>query len=321
MTSTTRLVCAGETLVDLIAQPATTPPTFVAVPGGAPFNAAIAASRLGTATAFLGRRSTDGFGELIASRLDDEGVDTSMLAVGAELTTVAFAHVDDGGVATYSFHLAETSNRSFLAEDLPMLPRDAVLAVTLGAITLDDEPMGQALRVLMRREHGRRLVVFDPNVRTIAPDRLVDTRIQIEDALAHVDVVKVSDEDLATLHPAFSTEEVAARWLELGPALVIVTRADGADAHRTTGTIRVSGHKVDVVDTVAAGDTFGAGVVTSLIAAADEPLSRGGIEAFDDDVVRDALRLGSAAAAVVCTRRGAQPPTRAEVDAMLASAG
>lgn len=310
----TQLVVAGEALVDLIADPGQAG-TFHAREGGAPYNASVAASRLGVATAWLGRLSDDGFGVLLGDRLRAEGVDTGLAATGGEPTSLAVAQLDDDGRATYAFYLDGTTNRSYLAEDLPMLPQGAALAVTFGAIGLDDEPMGQALSVLVRREAGRRLVTLDPNVRPSAVADRHAYRRALDDLVASVAVVKTSDEDLELL--GLDAFEHAAGWVagSDGPALVVMTRGpDGATAfHARHGRVDVPGVSVDVVDTVGAGDTFGAGLQAWLVE--HDVRDRAGVAALASDEVHDALAMAVRAGALACTRRGADPPTRSELDA------
>lgn len=311
-----RLVVAGEALIDLIQDPAD-PRTFHARPGGAPVNAAVAASRLGLHTAFLGRFSRDRFGDMLTRHLDDEGVVTSLSDRGDEPTSLAIAHLGADGGASYSFMLDGTTNRSMLAEDLPMLPADAALAVSLGAVTLDDEPMGQALATLARRESRRRLVTLDPNLRPSMIDDVVAYRATLDAVVGAVHVVKTSDEDLQVVRGADPLGQ-AADWVESGPALVVVTRGpDGATAfHREHGRIDVPGRVVDVVDTVGAGDSFGA----ALQAWFAEHLVDGpdAVAALDEADLRAALRFAVTVGALACTTRGADPPRRSALPTELA---
>lgn len=307
-----RLVVAGEALVDLITDPEDGR-VLHARPGGAPYNAAIAAARLGTSVALLTRLSDDPFGRLLRDGLEHEAVATGLVQEGSEPTSLAIAHLDADGAASYGFYLDGTTNRSLLAEDLPMLPADAALAVTFGAIGVDDEPMGRALGVLVHREAGRRLVTVDPNVRPSAVRDRHEHRRALDELVADVDVVKTSDEDLELL--GLDAFEHAATWVDGGPALVLLTRGgEGATAvHGVHGRVDVPGVAVDVVDTVGAGDTFGAAMQAWFVA--HDVRDAAAVADLDRTALEDAMGFAVRAGALACTRRGADPPTRAELDA------
>lgn len=306
------VVVAGEALVDLVPGDGTLTP----VPGGSSLNVAIGLGRLGTRVAYLGALSTDGFGRVLATQLDRAGVDHGLAEATDLPTTLAVVHVDDGGRATYGFYLDATSA---VADPGPVaLPDGAALHVSFGAIGPTQAPAGQRLVALLRAEAGRRLTCLDPNVRPSAigtgEEAEARWRAALEDAVATVDLVKVSDEDLERVAPGVDVETVAARWATCGPALVVVTRGpDGAVAFGPAGRVAVPGVAVDVVDTVGAGDAFTAGLLDHLDAAG--AASRGGLERLGAGGVRSALTSAVRVAALTCTRRGADPPTAEEVAA------
>lgn len=303
-----RVAVAGEALVDLVPDG----DALVPRPGGSPYNVAIGLGRLGVSTAFVGALSEDGFGRRLAEGLTDAGVDLGSAARVPEPTTLAVVHVDDDHRASYGFYLDGTSAATFDHRDVPDLPAGAALHVSFGAIGVTHEPAGGALTALLRAESGRRLVSLDPNVRPSALDDLDRWRRELGSAVAATDVVKVSDDDLALLHPGDAPERVAERWLASGPALVIVTRGrQGAVAFGPAGRVAVAGIDVEVIDTVGAGDAFTAGLLSHLDAR--EATSRAWLDRADADAIAAALRHAVRVAAITCTRRGADPPTADEL--------
>jgi len=175
------------------------------------------------------------------------------------------------------------------------------------------EPGASAYEALMRREHGRRIVGLDPNVRPgLVGDRGAYLR-RLEGWVALADLVKVSRADLAWLYPGGDPEAVAREWLARGPAVVVVTRgSEGAVAYGPAGRIEVPGLPAAVVDTVGAGDAFTAGLLAALVDAGR--LERDALRGTTADELRAALAFANAAAAVTCTRPGADPPTREEIE-------
>lgn len=302
------LVVAGESLIDLAPRGG----SLLPLPGGSPLNVAVGLARLGTTTAYLGRLSTDGFGRRLRTLLDAEGVDLRWCATTDDPTTLAVVHLDDDGGATYGFYLAGTSSGGLRRADLPALPAGAALHVSLGAVTLATAPAGHATASLLDRERGRRVVSLDPNVRSSVVDDPVEHAARLAEAVAACDLVKVSDEDLAVLHPSEDPLEIAARWRAGGPALVVVTRgADGAVALGPHGGVEVPGEPVAVADTVGAGDAFTAGLLGWL---ADRGLlERRRLDGLDARQTTLALRHAARVAAVTCERVGADPPRADEL--------
>jgi fructokinase len=318
------VVVAGEALVDLVPRGEALLPS----PGGSPYNVALGLGRLGVPTAYLGPLSQDGFGRLLVDHLEAAGVGLDLAPRVTAPTTLAVVHLDadqrrhrdadqrrhrDADQrASYNFYLAATSAAAQTTDRLPALPAGAALHVSFGAIGVTHEPAGTALLHLLRREAGRRLTSLDPNVRISALDDLERCRDRLTRAVAVTDVVKVSDDDLALLFPDESTETIAARWADTGPALVVVTRGpDGAVGFGRTGRIEVPGRPVAVVDTVGAGDAFTAGLLAHLD---DVGLaSRRALDAADRRTVTAALERAVHVAALACTRTGADPPTAAEL--------
>lgn len=302
------IVVVGEALIDLAPDDERLRP----LPGGSAYNVAIGLARLGRATRYVGRLSDDGFGQRLARRMLEAGVDLSDCPRTEQPTTLAVVHLDDRRQASYHFYLADTSAADLDEAGLRDLPAGAALHLSFGAVTVTTEPAGPALARLLAREHPRRLVSLDPNVRPSAIRDLAEARRRLEDLLEHVDLVKVSDEDLHALRPGDAAEDVAARWLERGPSLVVVTRGAGGAVGIGRGhRVEVRAPDVEVTDTVGAGDAFSAG----LLAWLDERdrLSADGLADLDDPGLTEALTHATRVAGITCTRHGADPPRADEV--------
>jgi fructokinase len=306
------LVC-GEALIDLVPVPGAPEPTYVARPGGSLFNVAAGLGRLRIPAAFLGRLSSDPFGRQLRGALTAAGVDVRFVVEGDEPSTVAVVDVVDGAEPVFTFHGEGTADRLLRVDDLPVDLPDVVAALQFGSISLVRDPGASAYEALMRREHGRRIIGLDPNVRPgLVGDRGAYLR-RLEGWVALADVVKVSRADLAWLYPDTTAEEVAAGWLARGPALVVATRGgEGAVGFGPAGRVEVPGVPVAVVDTVGAGDAFTAGLLAALVDAGR--LERDALRGTTADELRAALAFANAAAAVTCTRPGADPPTREEIE-------
>jgi fructokinase len=307
------VVALGEALIDLIGEvDASGEVAYRARPGGSPMNVAVAAARLGTPTAFLTRISTDAFGTRLATHVSEAGVDLRLAERGDEPTSLAVVTLDAERNARYAFYRVGTADVAYDPRPRPTLPRS--VAVGCVSLSLLLEPARGAFRDLVAAS-PRVLWIADPNVRpALMPDRGAFVR-DVDAWAALVDVVKVSDEDLA--HLALDEAGAAQRWCRAGARAVVVTAgAEGARLHRRDrAALAVPGRDVAVVDTVGAGDTFTAGLATGLAAAGGAAPLRDG--ALDDAAWRAVLARAVAAASITCTRAGADPPTAEELDAVL----
>lgn len=311
------LVC-GEALVDLFAgagEGSEMPARIVA--GGSPFNVAIGLARLGIDAAFLGGVSRDGFGSLLADVLAREGVDGRYLVRTERLSTISVVATGRDGHPSYSFHGEAAADRSLTLADLPPVLPDAIGALTFGSYTMAVEPVGSAFAALAERERGRRVISVDPNLRPTAVGDMSGWHRAAERFYRTATVIKASDEDIRIAWSgALTIAEAAAYWLDLGAMLVIVTQGErGATAFSSSGQVSMPGRKVAVRDTVGAGDTFHAALLARL--AKTGRLSPEAIAALDRDAIVDLLAHGMAAAAITVTRRGADLPTAAELDAAI----
>lgn len=307
------IVVCGEALIDLIPLAQGGEPTYVARAGGSSFNVAMGLGRLGTPVGFLGRVSTDPFGQMLRRRLVADGVDCRFLREGDEPSTLAIVHLEAGAEPVYAFHGEGTADRLLRVEDLPESFPAEVAALHLGSISMVREPGASAFEAVMRREHGRRVLSLDPNVRPSLVGERSAYVARLEGWVTLADVVKVSQADLAWLYPGTTPDAMAEAWLARGPGLVVVTRGhDGSLGLTARDRVEVAGTPVVVSDTVGAGDAFTSGLLAWLHEA--DRLERTRIREIPGDALHACLTFANRAAAITCTRAGAQPPTRSEMD-------
>ena len=312
-----RVVCCGEALVDLLATDATGI-QWRAAPGGAPYNAAIAAGRLGAPTSFLGVLSEDRFGELLVSRLTGSHVDIHQCPRTHEPSTLALVTRDVDGEPSYTFHVAGTATTSNRVNDLH-LPSDLGVFHASGSVAMVVEPAASRIAALMAAAQHRALIHLDANPRPALVDR-DGYRRRFDRWLGMADVIKVSETDLAWIEPGADPIEVADGWLrptdpeagEHRPVAVVVTRgAGGAAVVRPSGVVEVPAGPVEVVDTVGAGDAFAGAMLAAF--AAHRVTGRDQAGRLDAGWWRTALTYAVEAAGISCTRRGAEPPWRHEL--------
>ena len=306
------ILCCGEALIDMLPRRSTADePAFAPYAGGAVFNTAIALGRLGAPVEFFSGLSTDLFGQQLVRVLAESKAGTRYAHFSPRPTTLAFVDLKDGH-ASYVFYDEGTAGRMLSPENLPVLADD-VEALLFGAISLIPEPCGSTYEALMAREHSRRVTMLDPNIRPgFIPDRARHAD-RIRRMVAMADIVKLSDEDLAWFGEPGSSEDVIRDWLDQGPKLILLTQGGkGATAYCRDHVVSVASRKVEVVDTVGAGDTFNAGILASL--HEQGLLTKARIADLPRRAIEAALTLGARAAAVTVSRAGANPPWRQELD-------
>jgi fructokinase len=305
------IVCCGEALIDMLPRRSTEgEAAFAPYAGGAVFNTAIALGRLGVPVEFFSGLSTDLFGQQIRSVLEASSVGSRFAILSNRPTTLAFVSLD-GGQASYTFYDENTAGRMLTEAELPVFPAETQ-AMLFGAISLIAEPCGSAYEALMKREHGQRVLMLDPNIRPGFIRNQAAHRARMTRMMALADIVKLSEDDLAWFGEQGSHAEIAKRWLTVGPQLVVITGGSrGATAFTKNGSTSVPAETVEVVDTVGAGDTFNAGLLASL--HEQGLLTRSALSRLSEAQLRSALTLGVKAAAVTVSRAGANPPWRREL--------
>jgi fructokinase len=304
------IAACGESLIDMVPSERGRA-LFEACPGGCPYNSAIAAARLSAPTWFVGKTSKDFLGDRIVSKLQDSGVDTSLLVRNDQAVTLAFVERDGAGNAKYAFYSADAADRFFLPADLPAkLPERAVFLL-VGSISLVEEPSCSTILSLIEREHGQRLISFDPNVRPSLIQSKSEYRVRFEWVCRHSAIVKASDSDLEWVYE-MPAEAAAAKVLALGPELVALTLGErGSIIVTRRHRLEFPAVRVKVVDTIGAGDSFHAALLAGL--GWLKMRDRDSLASLSEDNLRAALRLATSAAALDCTKRGAEPPTLHEL--------
>ncbi|HET9058613.1 MAG TPA: carbohydrate kinase [Acidimicrobiales bacterium] len=293
--------------------------SLVAFPGGGPANIAVGLARLGVPVAFAGRFAREGLGPWLLDHVTGSGVDTSFSVASPSPATIALVTMGEAGGATYAFYGPGTADWQWSLDELPDAQALAgheppVVAVHTGSLATALDPGAEVLAGWLgklRRDCGVTLS-YDPNVRPglMPMDRMVS---RVEAFVGLSDLVKVSLDDLEALYPGRDAERIAGRWLEGRPGVVVVTMgADGAMAWSRSGSRGMCpAPKVDVTDTIGAGDSFMSALLAHFLEQGQ--LSYAALAELPEPELGSALRRAITASAITCTRSGANPPTAAEL--------
>ena len=329
------ILCCGEALIDMVplevSQTQGEKPlpqggtVFSPCPGGSPYNTALAIGRLGVAVRFMGRLSRDFFGDLLIDHLAANKVETDLIILSGEHSTLAFVKLEAGKEPRYVFYTEGTADRSFAPADLPATLPEEIRCILFGSIAMTMEPVATAIESLVFREGGRGargpVISVDPNIRPFMIHDREAYRKRFEGWIAGSTIVKISSADVDFIYPGLALEAALLRLLNMGPRLVVSTLGpEGALAllRRNEGVIiRVSAPVADVpvVDTIGAGDTFHGALLSWLELKGN--MSRSRLISLTEGELRDALFFANKAASLVCARHGADPPTLAEVEALV----
>ncbi len=312
------ITVAGEVLIDLVGLG---DGDYRAVPGGAPANVAIALARLGVPTTLLARISRDAFGRRLRDHLSSNGVLLDAVVDASQPTTLAVAGLDAAGRAAYDFYVQGTADWQWRADELPATLPAGTAALAVGSLALALPPGAQVLERLAERERRRGLAIaYDPNIRPALARSPADERLRVERQVAASSIVKCSDEDAGWLYPGEPVEQVARRWLGLGPDLVVLTLGpSGALAvNEGAGLVHRGGRPVDVVDTVGAGDSFLAGLLAGMLGAGLLGPASPARRLADAGTLGPLLDRAILISALTCARRGADPPDTRQVAAAAA---
>lgn len=308
------IVICGDVLIDFI--PATTvdnEKAYIPVPGGSSSNIATALGRLGSKVAFMGGISTDFFGDVLLKRMTDAGVDSRYVARNDHGSTLAFVDLEHEE-ARYAFY-DENSAAQLWERSMSPPFADDVNLIHIGSTSLIEAPIAMSCEAMFKAEQGKRLLCIDPNCRPSITKNVHVYRQRIARLTSMADIIKLSLSDLEYILPDVAPEEAAKNWLEQGASLVVITRGKMGALGFFKGQPAVvvpPAEARQVVDTVGAGDTF----IASMLANFQ---SKGLLEksAFSNtkaDDVKEALAYAANVAAMVCERRGANPPWKEEVD-------
>jgi len=294
---------AGEVLIDLIPTVAGVDADRQAIVGGGPANTAKALARLGFETYFIDGISTDPYGQMAKSELLEDGVNLEYTLLSDRPTCTAMVTLDTSGGASYDFLIDGTATFEFDESWLPN-PNKPPAVVHVGTLATIVEPGATALFHWAKQIKAP--LVFDPNVRSSVINDRARYHGIVETWASIASVIKLSDDDLAWLYPGQEEEDVVRHFLHSSAELVIVTKgSEGLTAYTETDKISVPGVKVNVVDTVGAGDTVGAIVVEGIIVH--------GLDSLTGVTLEKVMKRAAKAAAITCSRAGANPPAQSEL--------
>ncbi len=310
------LVC-GEALFDFFSEDdasgLASTVNFKAIAGGSPFNVAVGLRRLGVDAALFAGLSTDYLGRRLQQVLRDEGVRADYLVDFAAPTTLAMVAVGANGSPHYSFRGEGCADRQLKPEHLPQLGAE-VRGLHIGSFSLVVQPIADTLLALVQRESGKRLISLDPNVR-LNPEPNIDLwRTRVATLVVLADLIKVSDEDLSLLYPEQDPQRVIEGWLQHRCQLVFLTRGgEGATVFsRHHGSWSVPACSVKIADTVGAGDTFQAALITWLTEHHLDSVE--GVQSLAREQIDGMLKFAVQAAALTCSKTGPDLPYRQQLN-------
>jgi len=306
------IVVAGEALMDVFVTGDTDEGVALdARIGGSPFNVAIGLARLRQPVAFLGSIARGRLGERLLGALTAEGVNVSCVQRLAAPTTLSLVAIDAAGVPEYAFYGSGTADRQLSLEALDSLPA-TTHTIHVGSYATVALPVADTLEVLIEREHRKRLISYDPNVRLNVEPNLEYWRTKFEWMLTRTHLLKVSVEDAELLYPGIPMEQLGSLWRDAGVAVVIVTRGEkGATGWCVGGSVDIPAAPATIVDTVGAGDSFQSSLLTWF--AERELLNPLQLRKLEVRELKEAMHFAATAAALTCSRRGADLPQRAEL--------
>ena len=286
------------------------------IPGGSPANTAVALARLGTKTYMKARTSHDQFGEEIRNYLTNQDVNLDYSLLVDSPSSVINAVIQKDGSAKYEANLKGAADYGWTFEELNQVIDSDVQIVQLGSLTSYVEPGATNVEKWFNqlRQSNKHLLTFDPNIRhPLDGENEVDVRNRAKKLASLSHVVKASDEDLNWVFSNSNPQDSAIKIIESGASLVIVTLGKkGAFAvNKKHEIVEVTANEIAVIDTIGAGDTFAAALITQLLEKSW--INKNALENLGSDDLTEILTNCSAASAITCSRQGANPPHRHEV--------
>ena len=328
------ILVIGEALIDLI-ENRYQQGSYNAIVGGANANVSIALARRGTKQQFLARLSTDRFGRVIREKLEANGVGLDHSVTTDELSTLVVVAIDSHGVPSYSFYVNGTADWGWIPEELPTdgeLENMHATAIQFGCLTMAMEPGNKVIEAWGKQHYDQNSLTIshDINMRPALGFNPELERVRVERVNNFSHIIKASDEDISWLYQLDANspdyqhriDVIISSWIGVSGRHVFLTRgADGVSIYRPSGArIDVPSRKINVVDTVGAGDTFCANLLGQLSDAGAL-----GADPFDllanlsDDTLAEFVRVAGVAASITCERAGAEPPTLADLNEVLAT--
>jgi fructokinase len=305
------LVC-GEAVIDLFQTSAAGGLGFEGQAAGSPFNVCVGLARLGERAALLTGLSNDAFGKRLIAAMESEGVEWRLSPRTDRPTILSFVMVKPDGGPEYAFYGENGADPQVTIATLPTPLPASIRAVHVGGFPMAVEPSKTAYATLIRREAGARFISLDPNVRPKLVGNMAACVSHFESLCASAALIKASSEDLGFMYPGMAPAAVATHWLALGAGMVVITDGPkGATAFSADRQIFAPTHPVQVIDTVGAGDSFMSALLAGL--AGHDLLDRDKLASAPDATISSLLVFANRAAGITCTRRGSNPPTRAEI--------
>ncbi|WP_058235382.1 carbohydrate kinase family protein [Devriesea agamarum] len=305
-----QFLTVGEALVDIVV---TKDGTHTEYPGGSPMNVAVTLGRLGHTSHLLTQIGADARGDAIRQHIEASSVTLTPGSIDtSHPTSTALAELDETGAASYTFDIFWSPNSSGIPEHLDGVHTSSIAAVL--------PPGADSVIEVLHSTRDHATISYDPNARPALMGSPENVRATVEKIIALSDVVKASDEDIAWMYGTDDVESIARTWLGLGPAFVAVTRGgDGALGVCRQGRVEIPGVRVQVADTVGAGDTFSAGILDAL--ARKDLLGakrREQLRSISLPELTEVLTHAARCAAITVSRHGANPPWLADLDSLSA---
>lgn len=309
-------VVCGEALIDIFVNDnqESTADNFSlqAYVGGSPFNVAIGLARLDQPSSLLTGISEDMFGKRLSSTLEREGVSQELIVKKQLPTTVAFIEKDQHGVPSYSFYGEGTADRSLTLEDVN-LSIDDPIAIHLGSYSIVSQPTADAFLALVKKYSGKSIISLDPNIRAIVEPDMQIWQDRVEELVKLADIVKVSDEDLELMYPELTPQDVIQKWFATGLKLIVLTKgSDGSSLLSSKAKVDIDTPKIKTIDTVGAGDTYQAALLDS-VGNLFRQFGKEWPEQLTAGKLTEIGNYSAAAAAITCSRQGADLPTRSDI--------
>jgi len=313
------ILCIGEAVIDMFYKTAhgqSNGEVFYPLPGGCCYNTSIAIGRLGAPAAFLGRISTNFFGDIQVQRLKENNVRTDLLLRRSENPVLAFIKTEEGRQPQYAFYDEGTVDRLLSADELPALPSETT-CIVFGSISMTMEPIATTIENLII--NAKTVTAFDPNIRPFMIKDRGSYMKRFEKWAKHCTIAKISSEDFEFIFPGTEPQDSLQKMIGLGTRLAVVTlgeRGAAALLQRDDGSViktNVPGVPIEkTADTVGAGDTFLGAFLAWL--ELNHKMSHNAVVNLSEKDLHDALSFANKAAAIVCTRVGAEPPRMKEIE-------
>jgi fructokinase len=311
------ILVIGEALIDLI-ENRYQPGAFTAIVGGANLNVATALAKRGTPHTFYARMSSDRFGQIIREKLTKNNVNYQNSIVTEENSTLAIVSLNEQGVPTYSFYVNGTSDWGWTPAELPnqkQLEEQNINCIQFGCLTMAMEP-GNLVIENWAKQLTQITISHDINIRSALGFDPTKEKERVERTNLFSHIIKASDEDIEWLYQnQRPVDEVAKEWAQ--DKIVLITRgADGVSIFRNDERMDVPSRKINVVDTVGAGDTFCANLLGQL---QDNNYLGKDLTQIPSEELKNFVYISGIAASITCERAGCEPPTQEDLQAVISS--